>query len=535
MIFSASYGSWNPMMENDSRLTQCINQLSSRYQIPIPAGLNTLPIHREPVEKFLRFAIDSLELTVGEREDVELLLKKVNGNKKLFSRDSDQARVTANLDISGKVDIRQKDSLSYGLKGIINPSISGFLGGLSFSAEFDMLTEIQSDSVWYVSSYEPIDGNPYNLNLAGRSDSGNVRTSDIFRGGASWNLGLSSWDFGVDNLKLGPTIHNPLFMNFDKSPVTFVRVNLNFPWFDYTHGVIKPQSLRDYKRFMMYHRYEIPFFKEKLTVGLNETVIYGSSPDSTTERKYGSDPVYRSYNDQERTFEPVYVIPFLPFAFMEHFSGDRENKQLSLDASLAFPKNFRWNLEFMLDDMSAPHTLFSDDWGNKWAFALGGQWFTTVGQKNLTISSEYSRIEPWVYTHFRGTSHRYEHFGSPIGSDLGPNSDDFWAESELQLNQKNRIAMSFENKRWNHDQRGGSISDIYVDDHTVFESNDSVGNPTLERDSETKKFLDGNVQSEQIVTAKWLFLPYHLYEMDTRLNWSSKSGFSIGLFGGFRF
>lgn len=532
---SSLSAAWNPMIERESRLEQFITQVASRYNVAIPPEYNRLPMHRESIDSFIRFSLDSLPLTEGERADGELLYSWYGAEgKALFSRHTEKARININLDVAGEVRLDIEDSVGFGAKGIINPGINGHLGKLSFASEFKIWTEYATDTIWQESKYQPYKGNPYNL--FNREDSGNVRASDMFRGGVSWNLGQSQWDFGVDHLKLGPVQQNPLMMNFDNSPIAFARVNLTFPWFEYSQGALIPQTLKDYNRHMMYHRFEIPFAKKRITLGFNESVIYGSTPDSVTEAQIHEDPLEKAFYNVERTFQPTYLIPFLPYAFMEHFNGDLDNKQISLDLSVKLPEKFLWYGEFFIDDISNPATLFSDDWGNKWAFSVGGQWFPTIKGKNMIVSTEYTRIEPWVYTHFRGSSHTYQHYGNAIGSDLGPNSDNLWLDTKFQLNQKNRIGLTFENHRWNHEQRGGSIHHVYISEQTSKESGlDDNGNPNLIPDSDKKEFLAGNVQSDQVIGVSWNFLPFHLYDMNTNVQWSSYYGVGLALNGTFRF
>ncbi len=532
-ILTPLFSAWNPVIRRDDRLDRTIRQLSSRYDIPMPDGFSQQPMHREPVVEFLRFAHDSVELTAGEITDVALLLEWYEGDRTLFSRSNEQASININLDLTGEADLKYKDSVGLGFKGIIAPAINGHIGGISFSSQFMVLTEARNDTMWQRHTYQAYQGNPFNL--FDRADSGDIRASDEFRAGASWNLGLSKWDFGVDNLKSGPVVRNALTLNLQESPAAYIRMGLDFPWFNYTHIALVPQTLTNLNRHMMYHRIEIPFASSKFKVGINETVVYGSSTDSLSTAKVHSDPVEEHVYDVERSFEPVYAIPFIPFVFAEHFTGDRDNALLSFDFSLNLPTTFQWYLEFILDDISAPHTLFNDDWGNKWGLTVGGSWFGLVANKNLTLSTEYSRIEPWVYTHFKGASHRYSHYGSSIGSNMGPNTDVIWTEAELQLNQKHRFSISFENLRWNHEYRGGSIDHVFISENLWKQSKDEDGNTNLVEDSETKEFLSGNVQSDQIVTLGWDFLPYHLYEMESRVSYSSQTGLKIGFTGGFQF
>jgi len=286
---------------------------------------------------------------------------------------------------------------------------------------------------------------------------------------------------------------------------------------------------------MMIHRLEVPLFEQRFVFGLNGAVVFGSAADSISTAKVHSDPLEQKFYGIDRTFEPVYLVPFLPFAFAEHFTGDRDNALLSFDLSLRLPTNFHWYFEFLLDDMSSPATLFSDDFGNKWGLTVGGQWFGVVGGKNLTVSTEYSRIEPWVYTHFRGVSHRYMHYGAMMGSEMGPNSDLFWNDATYQISQRHAISLSFENQRWNREYRGGSSEHVLITNAIYEESKDEDGNTDLVVDSKTKEFLTGNVQKDQIVTMGWEFNSYHLFEMNSEIIYSTRNGFGIGINGGFRF
>jgi len=53
----------------------------------------------------------------------------------------------------------------------------------------------------------------------------------------------------------------------------------------------------------------------------------------------------------ERGWEWAYLIPSVPFKFVEHYAGDRDNAALSFDFTLWYPEKFRWYGEFFLDDI----------------------------------------------------------------------------------------------------------------------------------------------------------------------------------------
>lgn len=515
---------WDPTIRRNLRLNEFITQISSRYNVPVTNDLYQEPQKREEVAQFIQYAIDSLNLTKGELEDAKLLLRYYNGDRVIVGKANEKGRFNLNLNLTGDADLGTKDSLHLGFKGIINPSINGFISGISYTSGFSVWTEARNDTIWVKNNYQPYNGNPYNL--FGREDSGNVRASDMFRVGTSWDWGLSEWDVGVDQLKSGPAVKNPLILNITTNNIFYTRLKLKFKWFTYTHIFGIPQSIRGYNRFLYYHRVDIPLWDKRINIGVNGAIVYGSTADSATTAPSQNDPL-SSYNyNITRTINPVYLIPFVPFAFAEHFSGDRDNVLMSFDFSIRAPTDFYWYFEFLIDDISSPLTIFSDDWGNKWGITAGGKWFGNVKGKNLTISSEYTRVEPWVYTHFYGTANRYSNFGSLMGAHIGPNSDQLWLETKFQLNQKNRFSIAFTNHRYNHEQRGGDFKDVFINEATAEESNG-----TLTPDKETKVFLDGNVTKEQIYAINWELLPYHLYEMSSTLSYSSLRGFQIRLIG----
>ncbi len=525
--FSFSFaGDWNHMIRSDARVIDFLISISSKYNIPLPNSLYQQPMHRKDVADFIEIALTGDEISKVERETAELIFAWYNGDKTLLSRSNNFSRVNINLALTGDIDMHYDDSVSAGGKGILEPGINGYIGGFSFNSDVFVWTEARNDTMWKVSHYKPYEGNPHNL--FGRADSGDIRSSDLFRAGVSTNFKMLKLDVGVDHLTSGPALKNRLILNLDKSPAAFVRFSVDFKWMNYTHIVASLKSMKDYSKYLAYHRLEFPLFNGKFRAALNEVIVYGSSADSLKTSEVHSDPIRRVDYDVERKFEPIYAIPFVPFAFAEHFSGDRENALMSFDFSLRLPTNFIWYLEFLLDDISSPATLFSNDFGNKWGLTVGGKWSYNLQNKPFTVSAEYSRIEPWVYTHFKGVSHRYTHFGESGGSKLGPNSDQVWGEISWQVSKVNRFSLSILQKRWDHSYRGGDISHVFVTER----SSDENGVPA---DSKTKKFLSGDVKNDQIVEFGWDLLPFHFFEAETRLSYSSVSGFGVGLWGGFRF
>jgi hypothetical protein len=98
---------------------------------------------------------------------------------------------------------------------------------------------------------------------------------------------------------------------------------------------------------------------------------------------------------------------------------------------------------------------------------IGGQYFTQFLSRDMTASLEYCRVEPWVYTHFYGGSHRYDNFNVPLGAPLGPNSDLLALSCESRVLPNHWLGISFANERTNHSYRGGNITDVFQDPGTA--------------------------------------------------------------------
>jgi len=136
---------------------------------------------------------------------------------------------------------------------------------------------------------------------------------------------------------------------------------------------------------------------EQLLLGVGETVIWG-----------------------ERGLDPAYLNP-LNFLFSaEHDRGDLDNVLLSGDFTLRVMKRGFVYGSLLIDDLKTS-TLGSGDPSNKWG-VLGGAWIADPGVVGLSGGIEYTRLRPYVYTHFFPVN-RFTTWTSSLGAELPPNSD----------------------------------------------------------------------------------------------------------------
>lgn len=515
-------GQYSPNVKNDAELDLFLLRIAHRYALKLPESYFSKPMHASELLAFLD-QVDSLDnqnvLTAQESYRLKQIRRIISGQRSLFKWNTNrwETHHYLNLSLIGKIAPYYQRRTELQAKGIINPRFSGMIGKFSYFSEVNVWTELCTDTMFYPHDYQPFHGNAYNL--YGRdTDSSHLRSSDLFRAGISYEHKHIDIETAVDNIRQGPAVYYPLTFSGQTSPLLYFRMRMHCDLFQYIHTFGQLKTQKDKPKFFYTHRLNIPLLKNRLTVGINEVIINGS-----TAEKAQTDSLKLKYYGEERTWEWVYMIPFIPFAFAEHYVGDRDNAMISFDFSLAIPRGFRWYGEFFLDDISSPFTIFSDDFGNKWALTAGGQFFGTLFDKDITVTAEYSRVEPWVYTHFYGGSHRYTHYGQCLGSPLGPNADAVIVSAEYALNHVNSAGIFLKNTRYNGTQRGGSITH-------VFQSEKSS-----KPDSTKKTFLGKNYNRAATIGILWKFSPFGRFHVTTESTYDSESKIGVHVFGGFDF
>jgi len=323
-------------------------------------------------------------------------------------------------------------------------------------------------------------------------------------------------------------VHNRLILNAIDKPIFYVRAALDFKKMQYYQILGSLREINLYDKFLYYHRIQFPFFDGKFVLGISESIVSGSTgDDETMSAPHPGQHLAPDYLNRERKLEPVYMVPLLPYVFAEHYGGDLDNKQISLDFELKLPQMARWYLEFLIDDCQNPLEMFNDRWGNKWALTFGTQWFPNIAGRNAVFGLEYCRVEPWVYTHFYGVANNYEHYGKGMGAQLGPNSAQVRGFAQYYFTQSHGLQLEAVHNRFNRNARGGNIGD-------VFRYKGSEANQPY-FDTEIKEFLGKDYQKNYEVSLSYLFRQFKRFEMKVSAIYDSEKSVGGEICGGFRF
>ena len=312
--------------------------------------------------------------------------------------------------------------------------------------------------------YHPSEGLPYNKQSETR------RTWDQFSAKIDYQLKPVTLLAGFDYLEFGPARYNHVILRGNRSidrpwqdttsriwrpaPTPYFGYRFEIGPIEYSQYAAKLFEKKNKGKYMHAHRLDLhlPF---NITLGLSETALYGS----TTEPAHTNPNADADSTD--RDFEWNYVLPFIMYNFQEHIQGDQDNISLAFDLSVRTLPHWEFYGELLWDDMKTPTSMFDDSWwGNKWGATVGiARDSLYVGPVRLDMFTEYTRIEPWVYTHHKGGGYTYASYSQNLGSDLGPNSQEFHAE--LSATYKFINATLFAGHVAKDTAFGGNITDIH--------------------------------------------------------------------------
>jgi hypothetical protein len=279
---------------------------------------------------------------------------------------------------------------------------TGGSGPVSFYLDARMFTELHEDP----------DHISYDREFVERQDekaSGTVVYSSYsrYRSNLSLDLPWARLAAGRDAVHWGPGLFANLSFNQNALPFNQVSWQSTVGPLTvislYGQLAIHSDSLGDFNtnpdtRSLYAHRYEWRATRN-LAFGISEQLVV--------------------YNWEE----PFAFIPVIPLFILKGTGFERRNNgNISGDFAYRMPGLGMVYSEFLIDDLQSPTSLFDDFWGNKWAWMAGLHLVreTPWGQAGAVM--EYSRVEPWVYTHYKPGTVQTAHGGHPLGNPQGPNS-----------------------------------------------------------------------------------------------------------------
>ena len=289
------------------------------------------------------------------------------------------------------------------------------------------------------------------------------RDRNVWGRGRNGTLIISDYGAPYDMLRLQTVFGGLKFMFFTAEIEQYPPVA---KFYYSTPSPVPPDSVT-VKKYISGHRIELKI-GNRLNIGLHETVVFGGRWDFT------------------------YLNPVMFLKGGEHANGDHDNAALGMDFRYFLHRSHSVYGELLIDDITT--TKLGTDWyGNKLAYQVGSFIVQPFGLRDVDTRIEYTRINPWVYTH-RYTINSYTHYGDVLGHRSGPNSDELLFEIRKRFSR--RLHTGFSVLKWRH---GANMTER------------NVGGDPLEGfqpgDSKKAGFLDGDRKDS---TAIGIYISYEI-------------------------
>lgn len=375
--------------------------------------------------------------------------------------------------------------------------ITGQKNALSFWLDARIFSESHSSEADPFS----LDGNFLELQQANEHGSAvSYASYSRYLANIEFNSNIGTFGFAQSALHWGPGTYLNLSLNQNSGSYPFAYwftniKNMRVMTFFSRFNQAKYGKWDDYNfNYLVGHRYEMSIGR-LLNLGLSELLV----------------------STKEAGIDAVSTIPIVPL-FMQKGSGfeSNNNGNISFDINLGNQKN-RIYTEFLIDDIQSPSSLFDDFWANKWAFMSGYQNQLNYNNFKLISTLEYSRVEPWVYTHYQPYRLQFDNHGLPFGNPNGPNSQTLL----IGLNAINKNFQFGTNIEWlwKGTDPGSLIQDPSVTDGDINLITHS--NLIRARNTEFKNFLNGSYGPN------WTIAPYFNFRWKW-INLQSKIQFKDG-------
>lgn len=339
-----------------------------------------------------------------ELSETTLSVPSIEKEPHFYSWKGNQCIFHTDIVIGGQTILRTPESLK-SEREVYAPYYGGIFRGNLWNIGFFSDTRIFSE--WgtrkYIQNYRASQGYPRNT----EKDSSRA-TWDVSNSYLTFGYKGFHFQYGRDVIQWGPFPHSGLMFSglapgMDLFKLEFRVRSAQFVWL---HGELRS----DYShKWISAHKFVFTP-TQGIDIGIQEAVVYA-----------------------KRGIELAYANPVLPFKVAEHTLGDRDNVVFGWDAIIYRFPSFRFYSEMFVDDLWAPWDIFSNYWGNKFAIALGSLWVDPFRISNSGLRVEYTRVEPFVYTH-TDSANVFEHYNVCLGSPLQPNSDQWTIQWERWQN-----------------------------------------------------------------------------------------------------
>ena len=433
-----------------------IDELANKGVIDVNSCVK--PYSRKQIALFLKKANESTLLTPRQKKEIEFYLKDFN--KEL---------------LTGK-DFNKRFDIFYYSDSTFKLSINGIFGGRAYNnangfeqhrwngAEF--FGYLSKNLAFYGSlrdnyESEAIGGTTYLTQHRGAVYKLGADKKDYSeaRGGLVYNwetgsIGLVKDHFTWGNNYNGSNIfsgHTPSFaqLKLKLKPVDWLEIN-------YIHGWLASEVVDSSASYNLYNDTRRVYANKYLASNL-----FTIKPWKKLYFSFGNSIIY-----SDGDFNPAYLVPFLFYKSVDHsYNGSKNsaghNTQMFFDISSRQIKNIHLYTSVFIDEIAISEMFDKENHSNFVSLKFGTK--VTDLLPNLSTTFEYTRTNPFTYTHFI-PSLTYESNQYTLGHYLKDNAEEIFLSARYKPVRGLDIELSY-----THCRKG-------KDNQKILEENDEIVN-----------------------------------------------------------
>jgi hypothetical protein len=305
-----------------------------------------------------------------------------------------------------------------------------------------------------------------------------IQNFDAAEGHVRYDGGIVSAEVGTERVLWGRGYDQKMIMSDNVRPFPFLRADFRYgslrytfihawllgfprPWTDFVSAdsaaKIKGPSIAD--KYVAAHRLELSF-PRVFDFGFQEMVVYSNrSPDL------------------------AYLTPLMLLESAQRARGERDNGLWSFDLRTHFTPGLELTGTILFDDLHL-NDFFKNRFYNKNAYQLGIFLTDPLLFRNASLMVEWTRVQPYVFSHDYSIEDTYTSLGAPLGPRIGPNSESWFIRGDFFPAGRLMLSLSYFSGRHGDnmlDAAGNLVRNVGGD----IEQGHRVGDPI------TVEFLDG--------------------------------------------
>lgn len=297
---------------------------------------------------------------------------------------------------------------------------------------------------------------------------------------------------GREQLLWGSGYSDRMILSNNTVPFDFGKIDVQYGSVHYSflHGsLVGRDSLGNQlsSKYIATHRLEFGLFP-RLRVGLSEMVLYGNQPVNF-----------------------AFLNPFI-FLSSSNRSADPANPSntlIGIDVAMLPLRNVRVAGALLIDDLDFETLGIKDARGNdnKFGWQFGVLWTDALGVPNLTLNTEYTRVNPFVYSH-RTVANGYSHLDLPLGPLLQPNSDEWLLGFDFDLTYRLTISGQARFQRTGENRVDSRGYMIYNTGSDILRGDGDFVHPNV--------FLDGRRVNRTLISVEIQWQPIKQYFVEVK-------------------